>query len=254
LTRFKHKFPKRPTDSGLKLEVLIKRLIFFFVVLTAVPAHAQLIACHIPQALLAPSAETAPPGERRAVPVTRYTLALSWSPEFCHAHKGDPRHAVQCGGADPFGFILHGLWPEGDDAHPAWCRAADALPVALIRQNLCMMPGVQLQQHEWAKHGTCAESDPAHYFSSASRLYGGLLWPDMNQLSRSPQTALSVVTAFARLNPGLTTDVIRVRTSHNGWLQGLALCLDKGLHATRCPAGAEGAAAGDPVRIWRLKR
>jgi ribonuclease T2 len=218
-------------------------------------AIAQPIACHIPAALPDMQTESVPPGEQRIVTVTRYTLALSWSPEFCQSRKGQARFAMQCGGADDFGFILHGLWPEGaGNVHPAWCRPAAPLPAALVRQNLCAMPGVALMQHEWAKHGTCASNDPAQYFGAATRLYGGLRWPDMNKLSRSPQTALSLATMFSAVNAGLTTDMIKVKTSRKAWLEAVLLCLNTNLRAVRCPANMEGAAARDPVKIWRIRK
>ncbi|MFX8949768.1 hypothetical protein ABTM92_19760, partial [Acinetobacter baumannii] len=73
--------------------------------------------------------------------ITGYTLALSWSPEFCNAHRNDPASAQQCSGrGGRFGFILHGLWPEGSGGQwPQWCAAA--LPSAeALRRAMCLTP------------------------------------------------------------------------------------------------------------------
>jgi ribonuclease T2 len=44
-------------------------------------ASAQAYQCRAPQVRAVPT--ITPDGPRRELPVTGYTLALSWSPEFC---------------------------------------------------------------------------------------------------------------------------------------------------------------------------
>jgi ribonuclease T2 len=69
-------------------------------------AHAQAYQCRAPQVASVPP--ITPDAPRRILPVTGYTLALSWSPEFCKPRKDQRSHAVQCSGTNgicgrPFG-------------------------------------------------------------------------------------------------------------------------------------------------------
>lgn len=85
-------------------------------------AHAQAYQCRIPQTLpvIAPPV---PDGPVRRMPVTAYTLALSWSPEYCRGRENRPADHFQCSGRNGrFGLVLHGLWPEGGEGRwPQWC-------------------------------------------------------------------------------------------------------------------------------------
>jgi ribonuclease T2 len=234
---------------------LIRKMLIVVAIVIPTAGQAQLTSCAVPSVLPSAKAETPNVGERRQMPVTDYTLALSWSPQFCRTHEGEARHALQCGGPEPYAFIVHGLWPEGAGRdYPAWCRAADPLPRSLVRQNFCMMPSVNLQQHEWAKHGVCATRDAARYFGAAAKIFAGLRFPDMNALSRQPQNAGSLVNAIATLNPGLTGDMIKVQTSREGWLEEVRLCLNRDLKFFNCPKDAKGTEAGNRVKIWRTRK
>ena len=129
------------------------------VALIAMPgtALAQSAQCSPPAQIARPDLEGPTAKEpKRTLPIGSYTLALSWSPQYCSTAKGG-RSAIQCGGRNGrFGFTLHGLWPDGFGKEwPQYCRAANLVPRQVIRQNLCATPSVQLIQHEWAKHGTC---------------------------------------------------------------------------------------------------
>jgi len=90
--------------------------------LTATPALGQAYQCRVPSEPLAVP-RIAPDGPARRVPVTGYTLALSWSPEHCRGREKQPGDAMQCSGRNGrFGLVLHGLWPEGGNGRwPQWC-------------------------------------------------------------------------------------------------------------------------------------
>jgi ribonuclease T2 len=198
------------------------------------------------------------PNEIRRTPVAGYTLALSWSREYCRSHQRDPAAAYQCDGKiGEFGFIVHGLWPEGRSAdYPRWCQKADVLPPKLISQNICMTPSPQLQQHAWAKHGTCMARKPETYFGAARLLFGALQFPDMDRLSRqdkeaAPLNVAALTKALAQINPGLPENAIRVQTNRKGWLQEVRLCLDKKFRPRQCPAHAKGARSNARLKIWR---
>lgn len=228
------------------------RLSAFALAATGLPviANAQAYSCAAPAVLPRVHAEL--PDERnpqRLLPIGGYTLAVTWTPEYCHGHRGDPTASFECEGAN-FGFALHGLWPDGIGPEwPQYCRSTALLPPATIRRNVCATPSAQLLQHEWAKHGTCTGLAPDAYFARSTGLYGKLVWPDMASLARSPTSAGALAQAIARANPGLTADMIRVTANRNGWLDELWLCLDRRMAYTRCKAGSGGVSASTTIRI-----
>jgi ribonuclease T2 len=208
--------------------------------------------CAIPTTLSRPEAVRSRPEETNIVPVTGHVLALSWSPEFCRDHRDDPRQVTQCQSATPFGFILHGLWPEGaPNRDPAFCGPAKPLSVDQVRANFCMMPSPNLQQHEWAKHGTCVSDDPAKYFKAASILYNAMQVPDMDALSRRGTTVSAFVAQFAALNVGLPRAAIMVDTGQGGWLKEVRICLGTDFRPRACPGKMSRQRADRALKIWR---
>ncbi|MBN8807083.1 MAG: ribonuclease T [Sphingomonas sp.] len=190
----------------------------------------------------------------RNLPIGSYTLAITWAPQFCRNGGFSPAARFQCGGGNRFGFTLHGLWPDGlGKDWPQYCAATPILPPATIRRTMCATPSAQLVQHEWAKHGTCTGWRPDAYFAKSTGLYAKLRYPDMNRLSRGPLTVGQFADAFARANPGVPANAIRV-TAHDGWLDELWLCLDTKLRYERCKAGTGGLAVDASLKIWRGRR
>lgn len=216
-------------------------------------ANAQSYQCRAPSGLSAP-AERKPASEpRRVKPVTGYTLALSWSPEFCRNRKDQRRHQTQCGGdAGSFAFILHGLWPDTrGSAYPQWCAPTKALPPAVVKRNFCMMPSTRMIAKEWAKHGTCMTKRPETYFRVSRIMFDAVRFPNMDRLSRKPLTAGQFRNAFAAANEGLKPNMVRLKINRRGWLQEVKLCLGKNFRPTRCPARMRMMKDNLPVKIWR---
>ena len=190
----------------------------------------------------------------RKVPTASYTLSLSWAPEYCHGARGeraaDPecRATVQRGG-----FILHGLWPDGasEGKWPQYCHPVAILTDAQLQAGIGVTPSPQLLQHEWAKHGSCMGDDPVAYFREETRLYRQLSLPDMRGLARNGAlTAADITAAFARANPRLPAQAVRVHANKRGWLDEIWLCLDKARRFTPCEAEQGGGASPDmPIRI-----
>ncbi len=214
------------------------------------PALPQAGQCRLPATIRPPHFEQ--PESRsdvRRMPIGGYTLALSWSPEFCAGQVRGPN--FQCHGGNHFGFIPHGLWPEGrGNGWPQWCSPAVVIPRDVLRENLCAMPGEQLMQHQWAKHGSCMANTPKAYFDRARRLYQRLRFPDMNWLAgRYRLTAGDVAGAFARANPGMRIEMMRVRAGDNGALSEVYICLDAAFQPARCPAGKGGLSQNARIRI-----
>jgi ribonuclease T2 len=216
----------------------------------ATPALAQV--CAIPGNIETPAPVPIPPGEVNASKANGYLLALSWSPQFCRGKENDPAQSNQCGGAQ-FGFILHGLWPDGPMRNdPAWCAPAKLISKPLARQHFCMTPSPQLLQHEWAKHGTCMADSPEKYLQAASLLYGAIKYPDMTRLAQSPLNVGAFKSFFVRANPGLRPDMLSVQTANDGWLREVRVCLDLQLKPRSCPAEDRGARAKVRLRIYPL--
>ncbi|WP_394269944.1 ribonuclease T [Qipengyuania sp.] len=213
-------------------------------------AAAQAYQCALPARIEVPPIRM--DGPARPLPVTGYTLALSWSPEFCRTREDDRRSARQCSGrAGRFGFVLHGLWPDSGRGWPQWC-APSTPPAASLRANLCISPSPTLLARQWAKHGSCMTRRPRTYFRVSRILYAGLRWPDFTRLSREPGlTAGTIRTRFADANPGWFEEAIGVHLNERGWLEELRLCYDRRFMPRPCDRSRRGASDRTGVRIWR---
>lgn len=221
--------------------------------LVATPALAQPVACEPPATIAAPPVAT-PDGPARMVPITNYTLALTWVPEFCKTHGDAPDAALECGKrAAQFGFALHGLWPDGDNGTwPQWCPARPPatlqVPAGVVRRMLCTTPSPSLIAHEWAKHGTCMAASAQIYFAQSSGLFHALHFPDMNGLARhAGLTAGDLRAAFGRANPRYPRESVGLLLGEGGALQELRLCHDRALHPAACQSRVP--ADNAPVRI-----
>ncbi|MCH4151711.1 MAG: ribonuclease T2 [Sphingobium sp.] len=204
-------------------------------------AHAQATSCTLPERINPPRSGSTPrPDQVRRMAITGYTLALSWTPQFCARADG---YDMQC---DPrigrFGFVLHGLWPDGEGSQwPQFCAPAAPVSRDVIARNICMMPSIRLMQHQWAKHGTCMARTPEDYYHRARTVFEALKLPDMAYFAKQYRiTAGDVAGAIARKNPGMRIEMVRVQTSDYGSLSEVWICLDKAFKPTRCPSGKAG--------------
>lgn len=230
------------------------RALAALVAILPAPAIAQAYQCTLPRSV-APVPAATPDGPARRVAVGGYTLAVSWSPEFCRgAGRAGRGGAMQCDRSHGrFGFVLHGLWPEAARGPaPQWCRAVPPPPPATLRANLCMTPSPTLLAHEWAKHGSCMTGRPEGYFKVAGILWRSLHWPDADALSRRKDlTAGDLRAEFVALNRGWREDEVAVIAGRTGWLREVRLCYDAGFHPVRCPAARRGLRSDARLRIWR---
>ena len=221
--------------------------------LLALPAtaSAQAYQCRAPQVTSVP--RVTPDAPRRLLPVTGYTLALSWSPEFCKPRADDRSHAAQCSGKNgSFGLVVHGLWPESGSSWPQWCAAGGTLTPAEVRGNLCMMPSERLVARQWAKHGSCMVDRPAKYLKVTSILWQSLRIPDYDRISREDGlTAGRIRAAFADANPSWPENAIGVKLNGRGWLEEVRLCYGKTFRPARCSPSRWGAKDGVAAKVWR---
>ncbi len=229
----------------------MRALVFAAALLAPLPAMAQAYQCRAP-VNIGPLPLIKPDGPARRAPIGGYTLAASWSPEYCKTARD--RKSMQCSVAvGRFGFVLHGLWPESAyGAPPQWCAITPMPDAASLRANLCMSPSPYLLAHEWAKHGSCMARRPADYYRIEARLWRGLQWPDADRLARRPGlTAGGLRAAFIEGNPGWRAAQIGLLVSDTGWLREIHLCYDRRLRATACPRAGMGPTDATPLKIWR---
>jgi ribonuclease T2 len=214
-------------------------------------ANAQAYQCRAPQVRSVP--QIAPDGPRRSLPVTGYTLALSWSPEFCKPRKDARAHAAQCSGSNgSFGLVVHGLWPESGSGWPQWCTATSAPTPLEVRGAMCMMPSARLVARQWAKHGSCMVRRPATYLKVTRILWNSYRIPDYDRISREQRlTAGRIRAAFADANPWVPENAIGVKLNARGWLEEIRLCYAKTFRPARCTAQRFGARDSAPAKIWR---
>jgi len=215
-------------------------------------ASAQAYQCRMPQSVSVPQVRA--DGPTRQVPVTGYTLALSWSPEFCKNREMDARQRLQCSGRNGrFGLIVHGLWPHGRSTWPEWCQTARTVSPAEVRRNLCMTPSVRLMAHQWAKHGSCMAARPESYFKAARILWNSLRIPDYDRLSRQDGlSAGDIRRAFSDANGRhWEPDMIGLKLNARGWLEELRLCYGRDFMPKRCDRTQLGMKDNAPAKIWR---
>lgn len=226
-------------------------LISSLLAMSPAAALAQAYQCRLPGSI-APVRPVVPGGPVRKGPVAGYTLAASWSPDYCNT-SGDMR-SMQCsktGGR--FGFVLHGLWPEGArGAAPQWCATAPVPSPELLRRNLCMTPSPSLLAHEWAKHGTCMAKRPETYFKVGAILWRSIRWPDADYLSRQQGlTAGDLRKAFVARNPGWKSEYVGVELSRTGWLREIRLCYGRHFMPQACAGWQFGPPDSASLKIWR---
>jgi ribonuclease T2 len=216
-------------------------------------AFAQAYQCRIPQGPVSVPVITRDAPARQA-PIAGYTLALSWSPEYCRTRQDSAADSRQCSGrSGRFGFVVHGLWPEGRGANwPQWCPARTELTSRELARNLCMTPSEQLLAHEWAKHGACMASRPESYFRTVRLLWSGLRWPDFDRLARQDDlTAGAIREAFSQANRLWEPENVGLLVNERGWLQEMRLCYGEDFKPMPCDAVRFGPADSAPVKVWR---
>ena len=232
----------------------MKRLLFLLVsAVSGTAAHAQAYQCRIPAAPVAVP-QVAPDGPARRTAITGYTLALSWSPEYCRGRERSAQDRMQCsGGNGRFGLVLHGLWPEGrGGAWPQWCSTARRPAPETVRRNLCVTPSARLMAHEWAKHGSCMVKTPEAYFRVSRILWDSLTLPDLDRLSRREGLDAGMIReAFVTAFPALTPEMVGIGLNQRGWLEEVKLCYGRDFMPTRCTASQFGVRDSVPAKIWR---
>jgi len=167
-----------------------------------------------------------------------YLLALSWAPDFC-AQAGTNGNPAECGTGKKIGFVVHGLWPQGDSGRgPENCGGS---PVAnsIVQLMLNYIPTASLIQHEWATHGTCSGLSAADYFAAVRKARDSVTIPADFKAPAQTQTLspAAIEQDFAAANPSFPKAAFRTSCTA-GALQEARICFGKDLSPMACTSSA----------------
>ena len=168
-----------------------------------------------------------------------YVLALSWAPDFC-AQTGAPKDPGECGPGKKLGFVVHGLWPQGDTGRgPENCGSASPVSQSIVQIMLNYIPTASLIQHEWKTHGTCSGLSVADYFAALRKARDMVTIPaefkaPTQTLKLSPP---ALEAAFTAANPAYRALAFRTSCT-NGTLQEVRVCFSKDLFPQACTSSA----------------
>lgn len=177
-----------------------------------------------------------PPSDTATSDFDYFLLTLSWAPEFC-ASNPNGRSSAECDPNKHMGLVVHGLWPQYDNGKwPESCASTPPVASSIVNHMMPIMPGKQLIQHEWAKHGTCSGLSVQDYFGAVEKLYNRLQVPDdFKKPADSAQTkAADIEEKFAAANNAPKT-AFRVSCPQNEF-SAVEVCLSKDLKYQACPS------------------
>jgi ribonuclease T2 len=168
-----------------------------------------------------------------------YMLVLSYAPDFC-AEPGGNKTPQECGSGRHVGFVVHGLWPQGEtDRGPENCGGS---PVAtsIVNSMLSYIPTKSLIQHEWTAHGTCSGLSAADYFALVRKARDSVQIPSDYQ---QPSAGIEVSPAdfqskFASANPSFPTVAFRTSCYKDSRLEEARICFTKDLVPRACGVSA----------------
>jgi ribonuclease T2 len=179
-------------------------------------------------------------------PFSYYLLVLSYAPDFCDQPQGnkDPR---ECGAGRHIGFVVHGLWPQGETSRgPENCGPASSVSQAIIQATLNYIPTQSLISHEWAVHGTCSGLSAADYFAALRKARDSVMLPaELIQPAQTLQfSPAQIESKIASANPSFPRTAFRTSCYRNGELEEVRVCLNKDLSPRACgPSAGECTAA-----------
>ena len=168
-----------------------------------------------------------------------YMLVLSYAPDFCAQPQGnkDPR---ECGSGRKIGFVVHGLWPQGENSRGPENCGGSPVGQAVIQPTLNYIPTESLIQHEWKAHGTCSGLSSADYFAALRKARDAVKIPDdLNQPSQKLQLSpADIESKLAAANPTYPKAAFRTSCYHDAELQEIRICLNKDFTPRACGSSA----------------
>jgi len=168
-----------------------------------------------------------------------YMLVLSYAPDFC-AEPGGNKDPRECGAGRKVGFIVHGLWPQGDTSRGPENCGGSPVSQAVIQATLNYIPIPSLIQHEWTSHGTCSGLNAVDFFAALRKARDSVTLPgDLSQPAQSLQLTPSQVEGkLAGANPSFPATAFRTSCYRDGELQEVRVCLNKDLSPRACGQSA----------------
>jgi ribonuclease T2 len=172
--------------------------------------------------------------DSRAGQFDYFVLSLSWSPEHCASedrNTGEP----QCSSSRPYGFVVHGLWPQSEESSLDSCAAGGRLDRSIVDGMLDIMPSPSLIRHEWKRHGTCSGMPPTEYFAKVRAAHDRVHIPEEYQDPRRARyvDAKEVRREFSQANPDFEVGDFAV-ICRKGHLREVRVCLDRDLRPRTC--------------------
>ncbi len=214
--------------SGLHRNVLVS-LVALVLMLACAPAGAR-NECVLDRCMEA--AQTRPFEPRRSGVAPGdfdfYVLALSWSAGFCALSDKDRE---QCAPGSGKGFVVHGLWPQGERASPADCEAGLRPPArADVQAVRDLFPSEGLARYEWRKHGGCSGLPASAYFADVRRARAEIEIPPEFSAQRSSRRLApeDILRSFRAANPRLRPGMAAVACPRNTF-QEVRFCMSKDL-------------------------
>lgn len=168
-----------------------------------------------------------------------YLLSLSYAPDFCAQPQGQ-KDDRECGAGRHVSFVVHGLWPQGEEARgPENCGDARPVADAIVQRMLSYIPSAGLIQHEWRTHGVCTGLSPSAYFTQVRQAFDSMTVPteykDLNhRLYTNPG---EIEGKFAAANPSFPPTAFRT-SCPGGPLAEVRVCFTKDLKPRPCTDSA----------------
>ncbi len=198
-----------------------------------------LVALGLIAASLLPARSRKPRGNKKQPAFAYYLLVLSYAPDFCAQPKGD-KDSRECGSGRHVGFVVHGLWPQGETTRGLEnCGPARPVAQSTVQAMLQYFPTESLIQHEWTAHGSCSGLSANDYFAAVKRARDSVKIPD--ELTPSTQQSMEPAEILAKLasaNPDFPKTGFRVSCYSDNALQELRICLNKDLSPRACGSSA----------------
>lgn len=189
--------------------------------------------------LAAAFALTAAAQSRPAEGFDYYLLSMSWAPDFCALPNGqkDPR---ECGKGRQVGFVVHGLWPQGEQGRgPERCGNVRPVADRIVQAMLPYIPSASLIQHEWTNHGSCTGLDAATYFDQVRKVRDSIQIPADFKAPQQPLdlSPAEIESKFAASNPKFPAGAFRTSCASSA-LQEVRVCFTKELSPRSCGPSA----------------
>jgi len=161
-----------------------------------------------------------------------YVLALLWSPSYCEA-EGEEANKQQC--SRPYGFAVHGLWPQFEQGWPQDCQTFEPdVSNETMRGLYDIIPSAGLIRYQWRKHGACAGLRQADYWRVLRAAWERVTIPAGYGDQATTVQPDTLERAFLSANPGLPANGAAVICDEQ-YFREIRICMTKDLNFRSCP-------------------